>query len=76
MADDRTGVDMDTLTAVQEVLRGLMLSLAAASRADLSHLASLLQGFADHTPGLEDISRTMLRDLARGAAQLAPDPRQ
>ncbi|WP_162782111.1 hypothetical protein [Arenimonas caeni] len=69
-------LDMATLTVVQEVLRGLTLSLAAASRADLSELSTALQGFADSAPGLEAISRTMLRNLAEGPAMLAAGRRQ
>lgn len=70
------GLDMATLTVVQEVLKGLTLSLAAASRSDLSELSTALQSFADSTPGLEPISRTMLRNLAEGPAMLATGRRQ
>ena len=62
--------DAATLNIVQEVLRGMMLSLATAARADLGTLAYALESFTTQE-GLEDISRTMLRDLAAGAHLLS-----
>lgn len=65
-----TQPDPATLNIVQEVLRGMMLSLAAASRANLAELAHGLDAFTTQE-GLDDISRSMLRDLAQGAQVLS-----
>jgi len=65
-----TKLDMETLNAMQQVLRGLTVSLAAASRADLGELATLLQAFAAAHP-VEPVAKAMLLDLADGMQALS-----
>lgn len=60
----------EALNAVQIVLRHLMLSLAAVSRADLGHLGQLLEE-STTTPNIGPIAQSMLADLAAGATALA-----
>lgn len=59
----------EALNAVQIVLRHLMLSLAAASGADLGKLGELLEAAAT-TPNIGPIAESMLADLAGGAIAL------
>lgn len=59
-----------TLNVVQEVLRCLMVSLAAASKADSNQLSMLLSAAAQD-PRLDKLSRDMLDDLGVGAQTLA-----
>lgn len=63
-------ITADALNVVQQVLRGALLSIAAAGRADLVQSATLMQSFAgDHT-GLDPRAKAMLLDLAEGFDQL------
>lgn len=62
--------DLATLNAVQEVLRGVLTSLAASQSFDTAKFASAMQAFSA-APGLEPISQTMLLDLAQGMDMLA-----
>lgn len=68
--------NLATLNVVQEVLRGITVSLATAARVDLAELSGLLQSFAEDTPGLDPLTRVMVRDLAVGPALLTPARRQ
>lgn len=59
-------VSMETLNATQQVLKGALLAIATASRADLVECATLMQSFAAGTPGLDSRARAMLLDLSEG----------
>lgn len=59
----------EAFSAVQITLRHLMLSLAAASGADLAKLGELLETSAT-TPNIGPIAEAMLADLAAGATAL------
>jgi len=59
-----------TLEVTQQTLRLLMLSLAAASGADMGKLAHLLAA-ASRQPGILPESSAMLADLAEGAGIVA-----
>lgn len=59
-----------SVDVVQQVLRGLTLALAAASRANLGDLAHLLQAAAI-VESLDPQARTMLLDLAEGPSTIA-----
>lgn len=56
--------------SIQEVFRGIVVSIAGASNADMGKLAGLLNDFAD-TPNLSPEAKMMLRDLAKGPAVLS-----
>ena len=58
--------ELDILNITQEVLRHLMLALAAASGADLGKLSHGLEAAATNE-ALEAMARQMLADLALGA---------
>lgn len=58
-------VDMATLTVVQEVLRGVLVSLAKTNAIDAEKVARAIQSFVAD-PGLEPTSEVMLLDLAGG----------
>ncbi|WP_130106985.1 hypothetical protein [Iodobacter fluviatilis] len=60
---------LDQLNTTQEVLRGLMQSLAIASGVNTLDLARLLKASAQHT-GLSPMAQQMLQDLACGAETL------
>lgn len=60
----------EILNITQEVFRGLMISLAGASKADMNKLSELLISAA-HAENLEPQSRLMLEDLAKGPALIA-----
>ena len=64
-------VDLATLNTTQLVLRGLTVSLAAASHVEPAKLASLLQAFAATYAGGDSIAERMLLDLAEGLDTLA-----
>ena len=67
---DSARITAETLEVVQQVLRGALLSIAAANRADLVQCASLMQAFAgDHT-SLDPRAKTMLLDLSEGLVQI------
>ena len=59
-------INAETLNVVQQALRGLGLSIAAAARADLVQCATLLQTHATGVPDLHPLARAMLLDLAEG----------
>lgn len=59
-----------TLNVVQEVLRGIVVSLAASSHVDTAKFASSMQAFAGH-PEIDPMSKVMLEDLAKGLDMLA-----
>lgn len=60
----------ETLNTTQQVLRLLMLSLAAASQADMAILGDLLERAATDQ-SLTEEARAMLADLAAGATGMA-----
>lgn len=60
----------EVLQITQEVLRGLMISLAGASKADMNVLSELLIEAAKAS-NLAPHSRIMLEDLAQGPALIA-----
>ena len=64
--DKETAINVESLNVVQQALRGLALSVAAAARADLLQCATLLQAHATTTPGLHPMARAMLLDLSEG----------
>jgi len=72
MTDDQKEV----LQTVQEVLRLLVLALAAETRCDMPRLAAVLTGLSQSPVGPS--ARTMIADLALGLAAVAPPqaPRQ
>jgi hypothetical protein len=51
--------------SLQQVLRGMVVSIAGASNADMTKLAGLLNDSAN-APNLSKEARVMLRDLAQG----------
>ncbi len=55
----------EAMNTMQRVLRGLVISLAAAQRIDMPMFASLLQAFAANR-NLDPTARAMLLDLAQG----------
>ena len=61
--------DIELLTVVQQVLRQLMLSLAASTKANLGDLGEVLEASAT-IQTLEPMARQMLADLAAGAISL------
>jgi hypothetical protein len=74
VTEERNGmVNLDT---VQQVLRGMTVSIAAAGRMDMAELATLLQGFATSPATLDPLARRMLLDLASGLDLLAVPRRQ
>ena len=64
--DKDVTINVETLNVVQQALRGLGLSIAAAARADLVQCATLLQAHATGVPDLHPLARAMLLDLAEG----------
>ena len=72
MTDDQKEV----LQTVQEVLRLLVLALAAETRCDMPRLAALLTGLSQSPVG--PAARTMIEDLALGLTAVSPHhtPRQ
>ena len=61
--------DLDILNITQEVLRHLMLALAAGSQADLGKIGAVLEAAAGND-ALNPMSQAMLADLAAGATGL------
>lgn len=55
----------DTLDVVQQVLRGLTVSLALSAKVDLQQCAASLNSFAEDD-NLDPMAKVMLNDLARG----------
>jgi hypothetical protein len=64
---------IETLNIVQEVLRGVVLSVIAANPHGKEALTAMLAAAA--TPDLSPAAQTMLRDLAAGPAMLEPATR-
>lgn len=64
-----TQSELDILNITQEVLRHLMLALAAGSLADLGKIGAVLEAAASNE-ALDPMSQTMLADLAAGATGL------
>lgn len=63
------------MNVVQQILRSIVISLAAVNQADLLRLAHLLQS-AGANPDLEEEARLMLLDLAHGLEVLGRSGRQ
>lgn len=66
----------DTLDIVQQVLRGMLVSLAVSQRADMQLCSSSLKAFAEDG-NLDPMAKVMLNDLARGMdllSQTMPKP--
>lgn len=61
---------LETLNVVQQVLKGVVLSLAAAQRVDPSELSTLLTD-ASRLPNFDPLAQQMLVDLAQGLAVIA-----
>jgi hypothetical protein len=57
--------DAETLNVVQQVLRGVVVSLAMHRQDDMARLGSALEAFAIHQR-LEPMAKQMLLDLAMG----------
>lgn len=57
------------LNVVQEVLRGIVVGLAASSHIDSAKFATSMQTFASH-PDIDPMSKVMLLDLAEGLDML------
>ena len=55
----------DILNVVQQVLRGIVISFAAAHKTDLKKLSYLIETFGSN-PALEPAARSMLHDLSAG----------
>ena len=60
---------LEVLNIVQQVLRHLMVTLAAGNKANLGNIGSLLEAAAMNM-ALEPMARQMLADLAAGATAL------
>lgn len=65
--------DTEVLNAVHQTLRQLMLSLAAASNADIAKLSQALHEGAQ-VPGISPLAQQMLADLSAGAAAISRPP--
>lgn len=61
--------DIETLNIVQQVLRHLMLALAAGNKASLNDIGTVLEAAAANG-ALDPMARKMLADLAAGATGL------
>lgn len=59
------------LQVMQEVMRGLLMSLCVATTVDRTKLAMALSAFSLH-PGIEPQARACLQDLAQGMTAIAP----
>lgn len=64
-----TQSELDILNITQQVLRQLMLALAAGSKADLEAIGTVLESAASNE-ALDPMARHMLADLAAGATGL------
>lgn len=64
-----TESELEALNIIQQVLRPLMLALAASHQADLGKLGAVLEAAAGNE-SLEPMARQMLADLASGAIGL------
>lgn len=60
---------LEVLNITQQVLRNLMLALAAANKANLGDLGTVLEAAAANE-ALDPMARSMLTDLAAGASGL------
>lgn len=61
--------EKELLNIVQQVLRNLMLALAAGNKADLGDIGAVLEASAANR-ALDPMARQMLADLAAGATGL------
>lgn len=61
--------ELDILNITQQVLRHLMLAIAAGSNADLWKIGAVLESAAGNE-ALDPMAQTMLSDLAAGATGL------
>jgi len=61
--------DMEILNIVQQVLRHLMLALAAGNKSNLGDIGQVLEAAAANG-ALDPMARQMLADLAAGATGL------
>lgn len=61
--------DLEILNTVQQVLRGMLIALAAGNKADLGNISSALEAFAANGE-ISPMAQKMLLDLASGAAGL------
>lgn len=64
-----TQPELDILNITQQVLRHLMLALAASNQADLGKIGAVLESAAANQ-SLEPMAQQMLADLAAGATGL------
>jgi hypothetical protein len=64
-----TQSELDILNITQQVLRHLMLALAAANKSDLGIIGEVLESAATNT-NLDPMACQMLADLAAGATGL------
>ena len=64
-----TQPELDILNITQQVLRHLMLALAASNQADLGKIGAVLESAAANQ-SLEPMAQRMLADLAAGATGL------
>ena len=62
--------DPATLNTVQQVLRQVVLAMAAATKADLATLSTLL-GAATAHPDIDPIAKEMMADLSIGIGVVA-----
>lgn len=60
----------EVLNIVQEVLRGVVISVGAVAPEKLAELSASLQAFAS-APGISPTSAGMLKDLAEGPGMFA-----
>lgn len=61
--------ELDILNITQQVLRHLMLAIAAGTKADFGDIGAVLEAAAVND-ALDPMARTMLADLAAGATGL------
>ena len=67
---DAERITADTLNVVQQALKGALLSIAAASRADLVQCATLMQAFVGDHDALDPRAQAILLDLSEGFDRL------
>lgn len=59
----------EDMNIIQQVLRGITVSLALEQKADMARLGSALQAFATNS-AIDSVVSTMLIDLAEGISML------
>lgn len=64
--DREHAVNMETLNVTQQVMKGALLAIAAASRCDLVQCATLMQAFVGDHDALDPRAKAMLLDLSEG----------